>query len=121
MQEKEIVRLKREAKTKGGFYVEPEKKLLFAIRIRGLNKVPPKVCASLIERCSSCAADRRFCPPQKTKKILQLLRLRQINNAVFVRVRVECMEWSACMEAGGTTNGEEWDLLTRPCCMPAAR
>jgi len=35
--------LKREAKTKGGFYVEPEKKLLFAIRIRGMNKVHPKV------------------------------------------------------------------------------
>jgi len=61
--ERETIRLKREAKTKGGFYVEPEKKLLFAIRIRGLNHVHPK-----------------------TKKILQLLRLRQINNAVFVRV-----------------------------------
>ena len=42
-QEKETIRLKREAKTKGGFYAEPEQKLLFAIRIRGMNKVHPKV------------------------------------------------------------------------------
>jgi len=62
-QEKETIRLKREAKTNGGFYVEPEAKLAFVIRIRGLNKIHPK-----------------------TKKILQLLRLRQINNAVFVKI-----------------------------------
>jgi len=34
-QEKELIRLKREAKLKGGFYVDPEAKLLFIIRIRG--------------------------------------------------------------------------------------
>jgi large subunit ribosomal protein L7e len=34
-QEKELVQLKREARMKGGFYVEPEAKLLFVIRIRG--------------------------------------------------------------------------------------
>ncbi|KAF8394579.1 hypothetical protein HHK36_020792 [Tetracentron sinense] len=34
-QEKELIRLKREAKLKGGFYVNPEAKLLFIIRIRG--------------------------------------------------------------------------------------
>jgi large subunit ribosomal protein L7e len=62
-QEKDTIRLKREAKTNGGFYVEPEAKLAFVIRIRGLNKIHPK-----------------------TKKILQLLRLRQINNAVFVKI-----------------------------------
>ena len=33
--EKELIRLKREAKLKGGFYVDPEAKLLFIIRIRG--------------------------------------------------------------------------------------
>eukprot|EP00878_Enallax_costatus_P032483 GHUV01035697.1.p1 GENE.GHUV01035697.1~~GHUV01035697.1.p1 ORF type:complete len:184 (-),score=67.14 GHUV01035697.1:117-668(-) len=62
-QEKDTIRLKREAKQKGGFYVEPEGKLAFVVRIRGLNKIHPK-----------------------TKKILQLLRLRQINNGVFVRI-----------------------------------
>jgi hypothetical protein len=43
VQEKDLVRLKREAKAQGGFYVPPEHKLLFVIRIRGLNKVHPKV------------------------------------------------------------------------------
>ncbi|CAL9009410.1 unnamed protein product [Prunus brigantina] len=62
-QEKELIRLKREAKLKGGFYVDPEAKLLFIIRIRGINAIDPK-----------------------TKKILQLLRLRQIFNGVFLKV-----------------------------------
>ncbi|KAL8138532.1 hypothetical protein V2J09_004533 [Rumex salicifolius] len=53
-QEKELIRLKREAKLKGGFYVEPEAKLLFIVRIRGINRMHPN-----------------------TRKILQLLRLRQ--------------------------------------------
>lgn len=34
-QQKELIQLKREAKLKGGFYVDPEAKLLFIIRIRG--------------------------------------------------------------------------------------
>ncbi|KAF2615964.1 hypothetical protein F2Q70_00008813 [Brassica cretica] len=55
--------LYREAKLKGGFYVDPEAKLLFIIRIRGINAIDPK-----------------------TKKILQLLRLRQIFNGVFLKV-----------------------------------
>ncbi|KAK9281220.1 hypothetical protein L1049_004115 [Liquidambar formosana] len=62
-QEKELIRLKREAKFKGGFYVDPEAKLLFIIRIRGINAIDPK-----------------------TRKILQLLRLRQIFNGVFLKV-----------------------------------
>ncbi|CAH2050581.1 unnamed protein product, partial [Thlaspi arvense] len=53
-QQKELIQLKREARLKGGFYVNPEAKLLFIIRIRGINAVDPK-----------------------TRKILQLLRLRQ--------------------------------------------
>ncbi|MED6183029.1 60S ribosomal protein L7-4 [Stylosanthes scabra] len=62
-QEKELIRLKREAKLKGGFYVDPEAKLLFIVRIRGINAMHPQ-----------------------TRKILQLLRLRQIFNGVFVKV-----------------------------------
>ncbi|XP_010276711.1 PREDICTED: 60S ribosomal protein L7-2-like [Nelumbo nucifera] len=62
-QQKELIRLKREAKLKGGFYVNPEAKLLFIIRIRGINAMHPK-----------------------TRKILQLLRLRQIFNGVFLKV-----------------------------------
>ncbi|XP_065854501.1 large ribosomal subunit protein uL30y-like [Euphorbia lathyris] len=62
-QERELITLKREAKLKGGFYVKPEAKLLFIVRIRGINAMDPK-----------------------TRKILQLLRLRQIFNGVFLKV-----------------------------------
>ncbi|CAM6126471.1 unnamed protein product [Calypogeia fissa] len=62
-EESDLISLKREAKLKGGFYVEAEAKLLFVIRIRGINDMHPK-----------------------TRKILQLLRLRQIFNGVFMKV-----------------------------------
>jgi large subunit ribosomal protein L7e len=62
-QESDLVRLTREAKLSGGFYVPAESKVMFVIRVRGMNDMHPK-----------------------TKKILQLLRLRQINNGVFMRV-----------------------------------
>lgn len=62
-QQKELISLKREAKLKGGFYVDPEAKLLFIVRIRGINAMDPK-----------------------SRKILQLLRLRQIFNGVFLKV-----------------------------------
>ncbi|XAR49799.1 hypothetical protein NMG60_11003940 [Bertholletia excelsa] len=67
-QQKELIQLKREARLKGGFYVNPEAKLLFIIRIRGINAVDPK-----------------------TRKILQLLRLRQIFNGVFLKVNKATM------------------------------
>eukprot|EP00999_Lentomonas_sp_LEN2_P000373 NODE_1374_length_885_cov_149.186016_g1328_i0.p1 GENE.NODE_1374_length_885_cov_149.186016_g1328_i0~~NODE_1374_length_885_cov_149.186016_g1328_i0.p1 ORF type:complete len:245 (-),score=71.16 NODE_1374_length_885_cov_149.186016_g1328_i0:59-793(-) len=62
-QEKDRIRLLRQARTNGDFYVPAESKLLFVVRIRGINGLAPK-----------------------TRKILQLLRLRQINNGVFVRL-----------------------------------
>jgi len=61
--ERSEIRLKRQAKNNGNFYIPPEAKILFVIRIRGINNVSPKV-----------------------KKILQLLRLRQIHNGVFVKM-----------------------------------
>ncbi|KAL6507832.1 60S ribosomal protein L7B [Orobanche gracilis] len=67
-QEKELIQLKREARLKGGFYVNPEAKLVFIIRIRGINAMHPT-----------------------TKKILQLLRLRQIFNGVFLKVNKATM------------------------------
>ncbi|XP_051121934.1 60S ribosomal protein L7-2-like isoform X6 [Andrographis paniculata] len=67
-QERELIQLKREARLKGGFYVNPEAKLLFIIRIRGINAMHPT-----------------------TKKILQLLRLRQIFNGVFLKVNKATM------------------------------
>eukprot|EP00667_Euglena_gracilis_P025809 EG_transcript_30542 len=54
---------RRLAKTFGHYFVEPEPKIAFVIRIRGICDMPPK-----------------------PKKILQLLRLRQIFNGVFVRL-----------------------------------
>ncbi|KAK1291834.1 60S ribosomal protein L7-4 [Acorus calamus] len=67
-QEKELIRLKREARMKGGFYVSPEPKLLFIVRIRGINAMHPK-----------------------TRSILRLLRLRQIFNGVFLKVNKATM------------------------------
>jgi large subunit ribosomal protein L7e len=62
-QEKQAIRLNREAKAQNNFYVPPQPKLALVIRIRGINQMHPK-----------------------PRKILQLLRLRQINNATFVRL-----------------------------------
>jgi ribosomal protein L30/L7E len=56
-------RLKREAKKEGNFHVPGEPKLAFVMRIRGINQVSPKV-----------------------RKVLQLFRLRQINNGVFIKL-----------------------------------
>lgn len=61
--EKALIQAKRAAKNHGNFYIEPEAKLAFVIRIRGIMGVPPK-----------------------QKKILRLLRLRQIHNGVFVKL-----------------------------------
>ncbi|OCT74810.1 60S ribosomal protein L7 [Xenopus laevis] len=57
------VRLARMARKAGNFYVPAEPKLAFVIRIRGINGVSPKV-----------------------RKVLQLLRLRQIFNGTFVKL-----------------------------------
>ncbi|XP_024379772.1 large ribosomal subunit protein uL30x isoform X1 [Physcomitrium patens] len=73
--ESDLIRLKREAKLKGGFYVEPEAKLMFVIRIRGVNDMHPK-----------------------TRKIMQLLRLRQIFNGVFMKVNKATMNMLSRVE-----------------------
>ncbi|KAI9683097.1 MAG: 60S ribosomal protein L7 [Trizodia sp. TS-e1964] len=61
--ELEKIRLARLSKQEGSFYVPAEPKLAFVIRIKGINKIAPK-----------------------PRKILQLLRLLQINNGVFIRL-----------------------------------
>jgi len=63
-QQQDLLRLKRSAKKKDGFYVDPQAKLMFVMRLRGLNDMHPK-----------------------TKKILQLMRLQQINNGVFMKMQ----------------------------------
>ncbi|KAI3981416.1 hypothetical protein MKX01_021539, partial [Papaver californicum] len=64
-QERKLIRLKREAKLKGRFYVNSEAKLH---------------CTFKVMRLIIKAMD------PKTKKILQLFRLRQIFNSVFLKV-----------------------------------
>merc|ERR1712147_376534 len=61
--EKSLVAQQRAAKAQGNFYVADQPKLALVIRIRGINQISPK-----------------------PKKVLQLMRLRQIGNAVFVRL-----------------------------------
>jgi large subunit ribosomal protein L7e len=61
--EREKIRLARVAKKEDSAYIPAEAKLIFVVRIKGINKMPPK-----------------------PRKILQLLRLLQINNGVFIRV-----------------------------------
>ena len=62
-EEKHLIEAKREARNSGNFYMAPEAKVGFAIRIKGVNHIRPQV-----------------------KKILRLLRLRQLNNGVFVKI-----------------------------------
>merc|ERR1719326_1798318 len=59
---KQRVRMHRQAKAAGNHFVDGEAKLLFVVRIRGLADMHPK-----------------------TKKILQIMRLRQMNMGVFMK------------------------------------
>merc|ERR1712022_95687 len=59
---KQRVRMHRQAKAAGNHFVDGEAKLMFVVRIRGLADMHPK-----------------------TKKILQLMRLRQMNMGVFMK------------------------------------
>jgi large subunit ribosomal protein L7e len=61
--ERATIRFRRQAKNNNNFYIPPEPKVAFVIRVRGINRMAPE-----------------------SKKILQLLRLRQIHNGVFVRL-----------------------------------
>jgi large subunit ribosomal protein L7e len=57
------IRMHRQAKAAGNHYIEPENKLIFVVRIRGLADMHPK-----------------------TRKIMNLMRLRQMNMGVFMKV-----------------------------------
>jgi large subunit ribosomal protein L7e len=58
-----LVEAKRKARSEGSYYVPAESKVILVVRIRGINCLSPQV-----------------------RKILQLLRLRQLHNATLVRV-----------------------------------
>ncbi|KAI0994852.1 60S ribosomal protein [Podosphaera aphanis] len=74
-QEREKIRLLRLSKQDGTFYIPAEEKLVFVVRIKGINKIAPK-----------------------PRKILQLLRLLQINNGVFVRLTKATLEMLKIVE-----------------------
>jgi large subunit ribosomal protein L7e len=61
--DKALVHLRRVARQSGQFFLEPEPKVAFVIRIRGLAGVSPRV-----------------------RKVMQLLRLRQAHNGVFIKL-----------------------------------
>jgi len=61
--QRKLITLRRQAKADGNFFVEPEAKLLFVVRIVGILKLSPK-----------------------PRKVFQLLRLRQLHSGVFLKV-----------------------------------
>ncbi|CAI9635993.1 60s ribosomal protein l7 [Alternaria burnsii] len=73
--ERERVRIAREAKKSDSLYVPAEPKLAFVVRIKGINKIDPK-----------------------KRKTLQLLRLLQINNGVFIKLTKATMEMLKIVE-----------------------
>jgi len=62
-QQKSLITERRKARSENSFYVPAEAKVALVVRIRGINNLAPQV-----------------------RKILQLLRLRQLHNATFVRI-----------------------------------
>ena len=91
IQQKELVQLKREARLKGGFYVNPEAKLLFIVRIRGyvskLLECVGMVVLAIGHRISSFVGIFKTfsinAMHPKTRTILQLLRLRQVTQQIL--------------------------------------
>jgi len=67
-QEAQLATMKRAARKAGTFFVPEEQKLVFVMRLRGINGMHPK-----------------------TRHIMQVLRLLQINNGVFMKVNKATM------------------------------
>jgi len=68
-QERSLIHFRRQARNNGNFFIEPEPKLVFVIRVRGIMNLHPK-----------------------PKKILQILRLRQVNNGVFLKLNKSTLQ-----------------------------
>ena len=75
------IRMARMARKASNFYVPAEPKLAFVIRIRGINGVSPKV-----------------------RKVLQLLRLRQIFSGTFVKLNKASVNMLRIVEPWGYPN-----------------
>ncbi|GIX62069.1 ribosomal protein RPL7 [Babesia caballi] len=67
--ERELVELRRQAKAEGSFYKEADAKVVFVVRIKGINKLTPK-----------------------PRLILKLFRLLQLHNGVFIKMNKATME-----------------------------
>ena len=74
-EKRKLTNLKRKAEIEGNIYVPAEPKVAFVVRIRGINGVSPRV-----------------------RKILQLLRLRQIHNGVFVKLNTATIQMLRLVE-----------------------
>merc|ERR1719420_1426912 len=61
--EETLKKQRTEAKEQGTFFLEPEAKVALVIRVRGINRMSPKV-----------------------RKVLRLLRLRQLHNGVLIKM-----------------------------------
>lgn len=59
----QLIRMRRQARNQGTFFKADDPKVVLVVRIRGINRVDPK-----------------------TRRVLQLLRLRRVHNATFVRL-----------------------------------
>ncbi|KAK6584566.1 hypothetical protein PZA11_002790 [Diplocarpon coronariae] len=90
-QEREKIRLQRLAKQEGNFYIPAEEKLVFVVRIKG-HVMQFSICHFANSYCSI----NKIAP--KPRKILQLLRLLQINNGVFVRMTKATLEMLKVVE-----------------------
>jgi len=73
--QRSLVRSKRQAKNNGNYFIEDMPKVLLLVRVRGIMCVAPK-----------------------TKKILQLFRLLQLNSATFVKVNFATMTMLSYIE-----------------------
>merc|ERR1712044_100265 len=63
VKERDQIRFAREARKHDNFYVPPQPRVAFVVRIRGINGIHPK-----------------------PRKVMQLFRLLQINNGTFVKL-----------------------------------
>jgi len=73
--QRSLVRSKRQAKNNGNYFIEDMPKVLLLVRVRGIMCVAPK-----------------------TKKILQLFRLLQLNSATFIKVNFATMTMLSYIE-----------------------
>jgi len=73
--QRSLIRSKRQAKNSGNYFIEEMPKVLLLVRVRGIMCVAPK-----------------------TKKILQLFRLLQLNSATFVKVNFATMTMLSYIE-----------------------